>query len=101
MRPALVATSGVSMTRSTRTGRRGDTGGAALQLGRAGQAGDGLGWLARLGTHAAAGREAGEGRDARMFGALAVSQPTKPWNEPSKPVGENDAIPIGPPQQAC
>lgn len=101
MRPALALDWGVSITRSTRTGRRGAAGGGVLQLGRAVHAGAGLGRLLQPGAQPLAGRVAWGGwMLRRLCGLLAVNQPIKPWNEPSKPVGENNAIPIGPPQQA-
>lgn len=97
------------MTRNTRTGRRVAAGVGALQAGRPGGCG-------QVGDQAVAGRSAwaGGALGGRLLecGALAVCRPTQPrqaprkevckepWNEPSNPVGENDAIPIGPPQQA-
>ena len=88
------------MTCSTRTGRRDAMGGGVLQWVRVSLAGSGPGWLAHWGDPAVAGRETWMERNVRWCGALAVSQPTRFWNVPSRPVGENDAIPIEPPQQA-
>lgn len=97
MRPALADDCGVSVTRSTRTCRRGSTGSVMLQLGRAGLGGAVFAWLAQLGLQVAAGQAVCA---VHLEDVVAINQSIKFWNDRSKPKGKNNAMPIGSSQQA-